>query len=179
MKRKRADRADWSRIAQKRFVQVRIDEEEFCGYVTLFCIDAVHQPLWKNFSGQSICIADQGYLWLQQFPYNVHYSITSIFDAQGNFVRWYIDICKQFVLDEYGLLWYDDLYLDIDVSPSGQMDLLDVDELDDALQRGLVTPLEYELAWREADRIIMAIEADRFPLLWLSEGHKDQLLKFV
>src|SRR5579885_1067452 len=93
MKRKRADRADWPRIAKKRFVQTRIDEKEFCGYVTLFCIDAVHQPLWKNLSGQSICLVDQGYLWLQQFPLNAHYSITSIFDAQGNFVRWYIDIC--------------------------------------------------------------------------------------
>ncbi len=179
MKRKRADRADWPRIAKKRFVQTGIDEKEFCGYVTLFCIDAVHQPLWKNFSGQDICIADQGYLWLQQFPRNAHYSITSIFDAQGDFVRWYIDICKQFVLDVHEILWYDDLYLDIDVSPSGQMDLLDVDELDDALRRGLVTPVEYELAWREADRIIMAIEADQFPLLWLSDSHKERLLKLV
>lgn len=179
MKRKRADRPDWQRIAEKRFVQTCIDEKEFRGYVTLFCIDAVHQPLWKNFSGQMICIADQGYLWLQQFPRNAHYSVTSIFDTQGNFVRWYIDICMRHALDERGIVWYDDLYLDIDVSPLGELDLLDVDELDDALRDGMVTPLEYELAWREADRIMTAIEADRLPILWLSEAHKERLLKLM
>jgi len=179
MKRKRADRADWQRILEKRFAMTHMDTNEFSGYISLFCIDAVREPLWINLSGQDVCLADKGYLWLQHFPRDAHYALTTVFDAQGAIVRWYIDICKQQYLDEHGVLWYLDLYLDLDISPDYEVALLDVDELDDALRDGGVTPLEYELAWREANSLMTVIEEDMFSLLWLCEAHKDQLLQLV
>ncbi len=66
-------------------------------------------------------------------------------------------------VDAQGVLWYDDLYLDLDISPDGEITLLDVDELDAALRDGEVTALEYELAWREANSLMTAIEEDMFP----------------
>ena len=77
------------------------------------------------------------------------------------------------------ILWYDDLYLDLDISPDGEITLLDVDELDAALRDGEVTALEYELAWREANSLMTVIEEDVFPLLWTSDTYRDDLLKLL
>jgi predicted RNA-binding protein associated with RNAse of E/G family len=179
MKQKRANRVDWQRILQKRFVMKHLDTSSFTGYVSLFCIDAVREPLWIQLSGKEICLADKGYLWLQHFPQGAHYAVTTVFDAQGELVRWYIDICKRHYVDEQGMLWYEDLYLDLDVSPDGEPVLLDADELDEALYQGVITPLEYELAWREASSLLTVIEDDTLPLFWLCEEHKEMLLKLV
>lgn len=179
MKLKRANRVDWQRILNKRFVMKHLDTPSFTGYITLFCIDEVRAPLWIRSSGKEICLADKGYLWLQQFPQNAHYVVTTAFDANGEIVNWYIDICKRHYLDEQGTLWYEDLYLDIDISPDGEATLLDADELDEALRQGDITPLEYELAWREVSSLLTVIEDDTLPLFWLCEEHKEMLLKFV
>ncbi len=179
MKQKRADRIDWQRILQKRFVMKHLDTSTFTGYVALFCIDAVREPLWIQLAGKETCLADKGYLWLQHFPQGSHYAVTTVFDEQNELVHWYIDICKRHYLDEQGTLWYEDLYLDLDVSPDGEATLLDADELDEALYQGIITPLEYELAWREASSLLTVIEDDTLPLFWLCEEHKEMLLKFV
>jgi predicted RNA-binding protein associated with RNAse of E/G family len=179
MKQKRADRGDWQRILQKRFAMTHLDTSAFKGYVTLFCIDAVREPLWINLTGQEVCLADKGYLWLQHFPQNSHYVVTTVFDAQGELVHWYIDICKRHYLDGQGILWYEDLYLDLDVSPDGQATVLDADELDEALAQGVISGLDYELAWRELSSLLTAIEADALSVFWLCEEHKDMLLKLV
>ncbi len=179
MKHKRADRPGWQRVTKKRFAMMHLETKDFKGYVSLFCIDEVREPLWMKLSGEDVCLANKGYSWLQHFPQGTRYTITTIFDAQGEFVRWYIDICKQHSIDENGILWYDDLYLDLDVSADGEIDLLDVDELDDALRDGKISSLEYELAWREASSLMTTIEEGMFPLLWLCELHRDHLLKLV
>jgi predicted RNA-binding protein associated with RNAse of E/G family len=156
-----------------------MDVPGFRGYVTLFCIDEVQSPLIAKYTGQDICLADNGYMWLQHFPRSSSFTVTTIFNQQGELIRWYIDICKQHGMDNDGMLWYDDLYLDIDVSPEGATNLLDADELDDALREEKITSLEYNLAWREVNTLLTAIEEDNFPLLWLCEVHLNLLLKLV
>jgi uncharacterized protein len=116
---------------------------------------------------------------LQQFPQGTRYALTTIFDAQGELARWYVDICKQHGRDEQGMIWYDDLYLDLDIAPDGRIHILDADELDMALRQGAVSSFEYNLAWLELSSIMTAIEADRFPLLWTGEEQREMLLKLV
>ncbi len=179
MKHKRADHADWPRVPKKRFAMQHITSPAFTGYISLLSLDEVVAPLMRKYQGHDICLADKGYTWQQQFPQGTHYAVTTIFDAQDTLIRFYIDICKQHYVDAQGILWYDDLYLDLDVSPDGEITLLDVDELDAALQDGEVTSLEYELAWREANSMMTAIEEDMFPLLWMGDAHRENLLKLI
>lgn len=179
MKLKRADRKDWWRVTKNRFVMLPVESAMFTGYVTLYCIDAVREPLQAKSVGQDVCLADEGYLWMQHFPQGTRYAITSIFNAQHELISWYIDICKRHYLDKNGILWYEDLYLDLDVSPAGEFVLLDADELDEALRQGQISSLDYELAWREANGLMSAIEEDMFPLLWHCEAYKDQLLALL
>jgi predicted RNA-binding protein associated with RNAse of E/G family len=179
MKRKRADRLGWWRITQHRFALTRLENSTFRGYVSLYCIDGVREPLIINHPDGPVCLADSGYSWLQHFPDGERYALTSIFNAKGELIRWYLDICKRHWYDEQGILWYDDLYLDLDIAPDGSMHVLDVDELDKALQQGEVTTIEYELAWRELDTVMSSIEENMFPLFWFSEEHRQLLLKLV
>ena len=129
MKQKPADRRNWQRVTKSRFAQISLDASEFRGYATLFCIDEVREPLWGTSCGRYLCLADKGYSWMQHFPAGARYAITTVFDAHDEIVEWYIVICNRHYLDEQGLVWYEDLYLDLDVSFEGEVVLLDADEL--------------------------------------------------
>lgn len=172
MKIRSADLLDWQRISARRFAVKRIDTPEYHGYATLLHIDDVTEPLYATFEGQQVCILDRGFDWLRHFPDGAHYVLLAAFDERGELVQWYIDIIGQMGVDERGVPWYEDLYLDIVISPEGETLLLDVDELDEALRLGEVTQSQYDFAWREASTLLDALEADLFPLLWLSESHR-------
>lgn len=172
MRVRSAARPDWERVLARRFVARRIDTREYRGYVTLLCIGEVSEPLTVSFESQRVCILDSGYQWVQHFPDNAHHTLLAAFDERGELVQWYLDIVGRMGIDERGVPWYEDLYLDIVISPQGATVLLDVAELDEALQRGAVTQSQYDLAWREASIVLDALEADLFPLLWLSDVHR-------
>lgn len=178
MKRKWADRRGWARVVNKRFSVTHMDAQDYKGAITLLCLDEVRKPLWVEVEAEHLtCVADSGYTWLQHFPKESCYVLSTMFDARGDIVEWYIDICRRHGIDEDGVPWYDDLYLDIVVAPSGELRLLDVEELDDALKEGVISGFEYDLAWREADRLLLALEEDMFPLLWVGDEHRRQLLE--
>src|SRR4051794_9419827 len=130
MKRRRSDRSEWRRIVERRFHVAYLDTPEFTGYLTLLVMKKVSAPFWVRVGDSTCCVADTGFAWLQHFPAGSHHTLTTMFDAGGNVVQWYVDICAQHGVDDRGIPWFDDLYLDIVMSPSGAIQLLDVEELD-------------------------------------------------
>lgn len=175
MRTRSADRLDWQRVLARRFVAQRIDSADYHGYATLLRLDEVREPLYVSFGQERICIADRGYDWVQQFPDGASYVLLAAFDERGELVQWYIDIVGSMGVDERGVPWYEDLYLDIVISPMGETLLLDADELDAALRLGEVTPGQYDFAWKQASALLDALELDLFPLIWLSDAHREQL----
>jgi len=95
------------------------------------------------------------------------------FDHKGEIVQWYIDICYQTGFDQ--VPWLDDLYLDLIVFPSGKIIQKDCDELDEALNQGVINKVLYNQAWDEANRLLNLIQKDTFPLLHHSAKHKKVL----
>lgn len=175
MKRKQADRPHWQRILRRRFTVTRLDTPAFQGYVTLLRLIEVRQPLWVPFGARRLCVADHGYCWLQHFPEGAHYTLTTMLDAEGQVVQWYFDLCKAHGVDERGIPWYDDLYLDVIAVPSGEVELIDVADLDEARRQGLLTPADYDLAWREANHLLAAVRAGDLRLLALSAQYWEEL----
>ena len=175
VRRKFADRADWRRVTGRRFSVSRHETAEFTGYLTLLCIDEVLEPLYLEEDGLRVCVADRGFSWLQHFPTDTGYTLTTMFDAQGNIVQWYIDICHCHGIDERGIPWFDDLYLDIVVTPEGRVQLLDAEELEEALASGAICREDYEFAWRAAEAVLTALDRGEFPLLQLSLRHRAEL----
>ncbi|GEM_PF-137659 len=176
-KRRRADRLKWQRIIARRFAVTRLETTAFTGAVTLLLLDEFGEPFYAQVDEQPCCVAATGYSWLQHFPTRYQYTVTTMFDPDGNVVQWYIDICRQHGVDAEGIPWFEDLYLDVVASPAGTVRLLDADELEDALRAGIVSPHEYAAAWREARRLLAAIEQRSFPLLALSMLHRALLLQ--
>jgi uncharacterized protein len=179
VKRKSADRSWIQRITARRFAVTALHSPDFTGYVALLCIDDVREPLTVRCCGADVTIIDRGYSWLQHFPTGAAHTLTTMFDAQGGVVQWYVDICKQHGVGADGIPWYDDLYLDLVVDPSGVTELLDGDELGDALERGLVSPDDYELAWQEANQLIARVKMDAFPLMHLHAAHRAVLMALI
>ncbi|GHO43200.1 hypothetical protein KSX_13630 [Ktedonospora formicarum] len=155
---------------------MRTDTRAFSGYVSLLLLERMREPLMVTIPDKEVCIADDGYLWLQHFPTGARHIVTSVYNVQRELTRWSIAIVARHYLDAEGLLCYEDLYLTIDVSPQGDIHLLGVADLDQALQKGDVTSVFYEIAWREADHLMLALEEDALPILWQGEEHLEQLL---
>lgn len=174
MKRKFGDRANWRRVTQRKFASRYVEDQYFTGYVTLYTIQALREPLWKTYGKHTFRIADKGYSWLQYYPKGTNYIITAMFDDKSEVVEWYIDVCKNQGVTDQGVPWFDDLYLDIVVLRNGEVFLLDQDELDDALTRRVISERDYELAMKTAQEVLHQIDAHIFPYFLMSITHADQ-----
>jgi predicted RNA-binding protein associated with RNAse of E/G family len=176
MKRKYSDRANWRRITEKKYSSIHVDDPWFTGIVTLFQMIVVREPLWKSYNNRNICVADAGYKWMQHYPENAHYVVTSMFDANDRIVQWYIDISKTQGVTDRGIIWFDDLYLDLVILPTGEYFLLDEDELEDARRQGIITDKDYEMAWQEVKKLEQQVKAGSLELLSKTSAY---LARFV
>ncbi len=174
IKKRYADRRDWRRITQRHYVHEQVDSEVFVGHVTLLQLIEVASPLDVRYGDETIRIADAGYVWVQQFPSDAHHAVTSMFDAAGQFVQTYIDICLRTGVED-GRVYWEDLFLDLISLPSGQVLLIDTDELEAARDQGDVSQAEYALAWVEAKRLQKQLQDESFPLVAHAEVMKQQL----
>ncbi|MCM3783897.1 DUF402 domain-containing protein [Neobacillus mesonae] len=177
MKRKFGDRANWRRITNRQFTCRYVESEEFTGYLSLYTIHDLKEPLWKTYGGHTFCTADKGYSWLQYFPKDEHYVVTAMFDDQERIVEWYIDTCRSQGVTDQGVPWFDDLYLDVIVLKGGEVFLLDEDELDDALEKGHITTADYDLSMRTAQHLLHSIDAHMFPYFQMSLDHRSRLFQ--
>jgi predicted RNA-binding protein associated with RNAse of E/G family len=139
-------------------------------------MDTVRAPLIVDYFQQKTCIVDTGYAWLKQFPAGEHFTVTAQYDSSARIVAWYIDICLDMGVDQNHIPWMDDLYLDLVISPSLEVEVKDADELLAARESGEITASDFDLAWRTADQIIDSITRRQFGLLALSDRHRWMLL---
>lgn len=174
IKKRYADRRDWRRITQRYYVHEQVDNEVFKGHVTLLQLIGVTSPLDVRYGDETIRIADAGYVWVQQFPSDAQHAVTSMFDATGQLVQTYVDICLCTGVED-GRAYWEDLFLDLIALPSGQVLLVDVDELEAAREQGIVSEAEYALAWVEAKQLQKQLQDGSFPLVAHAEVMKQQL----
>ncbi len=174
MKRRYGDRSNWSRITERRYAQRVIADRDFHGYATLIEMEKVSEPLVVTYGDKEVCIVDDGYSWLQQFPHGNNHVVTTVFDENGKVVQWYIDICLD-IGKEDGVPWFDDLFLDIVILPTGEVIVLDEDELEEALVSGIINQELHNLAWREVNRLLAEIDKNEFRLISLVDVHKKML----
>lgn len=162
MKRKYGDGSSWKRLIEKNYIVKQVK----AGMLGILDIKKVREPSYKEYKGKELCIADDGYTWMQYFISGKNFAITAMLDDQQKLVQYYIDVAKEYEIDERGLPYFDDLYLDVVLLPNGEIYVLDEDELEDAYKSGDVTKEEYELAWYTTKWIIDAIKKSEF--YWIS-----------
>lgn len=97
-----------------------------------------------------------------------------MFDATGQLVQTYIDICLRTGVED-GRIYWEDLFLDLIALPSGQVLLVDADELEAAREQGDVSQAEYALALAEAKQLQKQLQDGTFPLVAHVEVMKERL----
>lgn len=149
-------RSNWSRVLSSSFRFAEKTYGDFCCVVGLLAVDEVTAPLKKTMLGKELVLADKGYHWLQIAPDGESWWLTVMMDSDDNIVQYYYDITDRNILDGENSRFYD-LYLDVVVLPDGKATILDEDELDTALQNGIITKAQYESAVTTAKQLLTEV----------------------
>lgn len=155
MKRKYLDRSkNWPRILKYSFETEYCEKEGGRSYISVMHLEKVRERLIVNTGGKGYCVVDDGYTWLQYLPLDKNWSLTTMYNENKEIVQWYFDITKKNGIDDNGEPFYDDLYLDVVVLPTSEVFLIDEDDLEEALNKNIITKEDFELAYKEARNIM-------------------------
>ncbi|ASJ12436.1 DUF402 domain-containing protein [Thermococcus thioreducens] len=96
-----------------------------------------------------------------------NYDVLKVYDEKGNFKGLYIDVLA-YTKREGNTLEMLDLFLDLFVFPGGGAFLLDEDELEMALNYGVIDRETFDFAYRVAREILEKIKRKEFPpdIVW-------------
>jgi uncharacterized protein len=175
MKRTFADRPNWERVVEKRFKLTYVDDGELDGHLSIIYIDKVKEPLVIDVAEKSLCLVNDGFIWTQYFPRGSNYALTTMFDENRNIIEMYFDVCNGNNISPNGIPFYDDLYLDVVLIPSGEVILLDEDELKVALMQNEITKEQYNLAYLEANKLIEYVKINKLTLLKNSKRYLEHI----
>lgn len=89
--------------------------------------------------------------------------ISKFYNSAGEFIYWYCDIVDvdyNEMEDRYTLI---DLLIDVKILPNRTVEVLDADELAEALEQGLITQEQACRSLRRLDKLLKMIYNDQFP----------------
>ena len=118
------------------------------------------RELRVNCDGKEMHLAGPGYKWLMYLPMNEKWCITAFYYPDNELLEWYFDISRCNFVDEHGMPCIDDIFLDLVVLPNGKAVTVDADELQEALDKGEITPEDFDKAYKVHDEIINSRRSD-------------------
>lgn len=176
MKHKRLNRDQWG-FQFYPYYQMRIDHELFHGLACLIRFTDGEKNYWATPKAGRIQVTGAGMTWLElipddtcrvitvmYFPDGTHgperqnYPLTASEEYQPSI--WYVDIIEGTEYDEDGIAAFIDKYLDVIITPEGDVKVDDRDELDAAYASGELTKEQYDAALAEGEDILKAYGDD-------------------
>ncbi len=124
------------------------------------------------------CIMDNNYKWLEFYDYSSRVKLTAIYDENNEIIEWYFDIAGE-IGKENGIPYEDDLYLDVVVTPTGDVILLDEDELKEAFDRKEMTKDEFENAYKESYQLMNKLKNNKDNLKEYTDKYLNQMLGVI
>ncbi len=134
-----------------------VASNEFTGDICYYQFEDVMN---KTIVPNGKCIIDNGYKWLEFYDYNSKVKLTAIYDENSQIIEWYFDIARR-IGKENNIPYEDDLYLDVVVNSTGEVTLLDEDELQIAYDRFEVNKKDYDMAYNQANQLIKKLENNK------------------
>lgn len=140
--------------AQKYQLKFYLDEED--KYIVVKKLI----KLSKKFIIQNDVIAmDDGYYVIEIVPKNKNYALRLFLNDKKEIIEYYFDIIKESGIDkELKVPYFIDLYLDITIQKNGKVNILDEEELNDALKSKDITKKDYELVLKVKEQLLKEIE---------------------
>lgn len=169
MEKKYADRLQWQRVTEREFSLNRVDSS----IVTCLFIEKVREPLFVTYEKKH-CIADNGYKWFQVFQDNLLYTVTIVVNSREEIVQCYYDLCLEIGFDANRQSpWFLDAYLDVVYLPSGDIFILDEDELQDALVAEIITQEQLLKIEAVTNKLVDSLKDKSEPLIRIFEKSRD------
>ena len=176
MKHKRLNRDQWG-FQFYPYYQMRIDHELFHGLACLIRFTDGEKNYWATPKAGRIQVTGEGMTWLELIPDDTRRVITVMYFPDGthgperqNYPLtaseeyqpsiWYVDIIEGTEYDEDGIAAFIDKYLDVIITPEGDVKVDDRDELDAAYASGELTKEQYDAALAEGEDILKAYGDD-------------------
>jgi len=145
---------EWECIKEKEYTQTRIENDDFKGYVAAIRIKNVDVVQKWCICGSIVTVCDQGMRWIIIIPDNRGYAITMMLDKDNQPVVWYIDLIDKVGVDQDGVYYFDDLFLDLIVSQDGTIKEDDRDELVRAYNMKVISKVQYDKVNSQAMELI-------------------------
>ena len=171
LKKRYADRHVRKR-AESNYKIVSVKDKYFNGDIFFYDFIDVKE---KIFIPNGKCIMDNNYKWLEFYDYSSKIKLTAIYDENNDIIEWYFDIARK-IGKEKGIPYEDDLYLDVVVTPKGEIKLLDEDELKEAYGKKEMTKKEYENAYKEAEQLMNKLKNNKDKLQEFTDKYLNQML---
>ena len=176
MKHKRLNRDKWG-FQYYPYYQMRIDDALFHGMACLIRFTDGERNDWEMPKAGRVQVTGEGMTWLELIPDGTHRVITVMYFPDGTHDPerkdypvtadekyrpsiWYIDIIEGTEYDEDGIAVFIDKYLDVIITPEGEVKVDDRDELDAAYASGELSKEQYDAALAEGEAILQAYGGD-------------------
>lgn len=147
------DRREWFAASDYEYTCIYHRDDCFRGGIGLLTFTGLKEPESVDSPEGPLCIAANGYQWLELVPEDGHFAITAMFH-DGILFEQYTDITLRNEVAENGDAVFYDLLLDVVVLSDGTPRILDREELEEALSGGVITREEYDLALNTADQVV-------------------------
>ena len=161
IKKKTLSRAEWYNDSQRTYRHIYHKDDYFEGGIGLISFVGLENPTTVSSKSEKLCIADNGYHWLELAPINSNVVLTAMFNPEGHIFQCYFDITKETIVDADGDATFLDAFLDVVVAGYDEPALLDLDELDLALSEKIITQKEHDQYMDECHKLIRALDKDR------------------
>lgn len=146
-------RTDWTRITKRDYISRPFLRNGRRGREALLLIRDITAPLTVCSAGKPVKIVERGYSWLQIAIEGETHWLTAMFDENGTLLQVYFDITAGNCFGQPDNPTFRDMYLDIVLSPEGKTELLDEEELTEALMQKKITKEEHDRALKDSDAL--------------------------
>ncbi len=170
MNKKRLDRDKKWGFQGFPYYQMRMDNEDFHGLVSVIKLVAGDYFFWEKPKAGKTPVCGEGMLWLQLIPDGKYRAITAKFLPESRTVQdvkyfksisiWYVDVIDGWGYDDDGVAYFTDQYLDVVFDVEGDVITEDRDELDEAYRSGELSEEQYQRAIKEGNDIVSELCSD-------------------
>jgi len=169
-------RSDWHRILEREYKASPCSFQGMKGVVSLLQIKEVTEPLIVQGEDGGVLIADKGYSWLQVAFKEQFFWATVMFDDIGNFLQGYFDITGGNTFEDMDNPKFQDMYLDLVLLSDGGIQVLDRDELDEALEKKEITEEQYVQTVKAGEELYRFLQENGNEFLRFCSEWREKLL---
>lgn len=142
------------------YYQLWMDNDIYKGWVAINYLTDGKYYYWDFPKAGKVPVVGEGMCWMTLIPEGKSRSITAKFTKDRHISVWYVDVIDKVFTDEDGVVAFMDKYLDVMFTPSGDVTVVDRDELDAAFHAGELSKEQYEAALTEGEHIVEELCGD-------------------